>query len=100
MKQVIITGANRGLGLELLKVYLDNQQQVFPVVRTEEALNYLLRNFPRNCYPILADLTKDESKEIIKTYLGRYTDSIDILINNAGISGKGHEIDQVETRES
>ncbi|OAB47163.1 SDR family NAD(P)-dependent oxidoreductase [Paenibacillus antarcticus] len=99
METVLITGASRGLGYELLKVYSIHDYITFPIVRTEEAFERLKYEFQGKCYPILADLTLDSSINHIKSEVSKQTDELDILINNAGISGTEYLIETVRTKE-
>ncbi|MNI60950.1 C-factor [compost metagenome] len=99
MEKVVITGANRGLGYELLKKYDASHFITFPIVRTEESYEQLLNEFPTNCYPILADLTSDDAKTKIISILSDTVDNVDILINNAGVSGTGSFIETISTDE-
>ncbi len=96
---VLITGGNRGLGLELVRVFHENEHIVFPVVRMKEAIDFLNKNFPNRCHPILADVSNDESIAEIESQIGSYVNHLDILINNAGIPGKSYEIEKVSTKE-
>ncbi|MFC5470642.1 SDR family NAD(P)-dependent oxidoreductase [Cohnella suwonensis] len=99
MESVLITGANRGLGLELLKVFYSSSFNTFPVVRSEEAADQLRIRFPIRCCPIVADLTNDKSIEIIRRILGESTHPLDIVVNNAGVSGTEYLIETVRTEE-
>ncbi|AOZ92563.1 SDR family NAD(P)-dependent oxidoreductase [Paenibacillus crassostreae] len=99
MKKILITGANRGLGYELLKVYINSGSIVYPLVRTRESAELLTQEFTINCYPIISDLNTDDSIYKIDNSLKEITTSIDILINNAGISGRGSLIEEVDTDE-
>jgi NAD(P)-dependent dehydrogenase (short-subunit alcohol dehydrogenase family) len=90
--RVLITGGNRGLGLELVKVFHENGHVVYPLVRNKEAIEQLNKVFTSRCFPILADLSEDESTECIKKQVEEYTEYIDLIINNAGITGKETEI--------
>lgn len=48
MGSVLITGANRGLGFELQKIYYEKSYTTFPVVRTDEAAEHLRNLFHLN----------------------------------------------------
>lgn len=91
MNTVLITGANRSIGLETAKqlskkgfyVYLGSRNLESGV----EIVNELKENGYDNINPIEIDVTKIDSiltaKKIIESEQGK----LDILINNAGISG-------------
>ncbi|TKJ05581.1 SDR family NAD(P)-dependent oxidoreductase, partial [Bacillus cereus] len=70
--RVFITGGSRGLGLQLVKVFYENGHIVYPLVRTEVAVMQLKQMFSGRCFPILADLSADESTEQIKKQLEEY----------------------------
>jgi NAD(P)-dependent dehydrogenase (short-subunit alcohol dehydrogenase family) len=99
MNKVMITGANRGLGYELVKIFHENGSEVFPVVRNVAYAEKLKTEFKERIYPIVADISSDESESIICSSLQRVTDHLDILINNAGIPGQEYEIQNVSTEE-
>jgi NAD(P)-dependent dehydrogenase (short-subunit alcohol dehydrogenase family) len=96
---VLITGANRGLGYELLKVFHANNYVVFPLIRNNTALQRIREEFGERCYPIEGDVSLDSCKKSIESTIKKYTNKIDILINNAGIPGVEHQIDKVNTSE-
>ncbi len=98
-QQVLITGANRGLGYELLRVFYENQSTVFPLVRSGEMALRLREEFKPECHPILTDLRDDNCQKEIRSVLTQYTDRLDILINNAGIPGTEYEIEKVSSQE-
>lgn len=98
-RSVLITGASRGLGYELVKCFHAAHYQVFPLVRSEEAARALMAEFDNGCYPIVADVRSDDSKECIRSTIRRFTDKIDIVINNAGIPGRSRELEKVEPAE-
>ncbi|MBC6990435.1 MULTISPECIES: SDR family oxidoreductase [Hymenobacter] len=88
MKRVLITGANRGLGLELTRQYLERGDQVFAATRQPESaidLNTLHEQYPDRLVVIGLDVTDPASLEAARKAVEAVTDGLDILINNAGI---------------
>jgi NAD(P)-dependent dehydrogenase (short-subunit alcohol dehydrogenase family) len=92
METVLITGANRGIGLELTRQYLKRQTRVLAACRTPESaqsLSELKQSNPETLkiYPL--EVTDDNSVKALADALRNET--IDVLINNAGISGGEHQ---------
>ena len=90
-KNVFITGANRGIGLELTRQYLAAGEKVFASVRdsSTEGLSRLTERYPDNLKIVMLDVT-DESN--IQNVAGSLEGtSIDLLINNAGLFHSKHE---------
>lgn len=79
MATIVITGANRGIGLELAKIYKNRGDTVIAGVRKSspelDALDVDVRTD--------VDVTDDEKVLLFKRALGDIT--VDTLINNAGI---------------
>jgi len=90
MTTVLITGANRGIGLEFAKQYAAEGADVIACCRnpaTADALNALSRAAQFEVMPL--DVTAPASVAALKSALnGR---PIDILINNAGVGGPRNE---------
>ena len=87
MTTLFITGANRGIGLEMCRQYLQRGDQVLATCRNPDAaaeLQALRDEYPQ--LEILAlDVTDhDAINALAATLAGR---PIDVLINNAGIIG-------------
>lgn len=76
MKTVLITGGNKGIGLELTKSFLDLEYNVIVIARDFENVAF---NNKVTCIPY--DLTNIEGIPKLIASLG----DIDILINNAGV---------------
>lgn len=86
MKSVLITGANRGIGLELTRQYAAEKWQVIACCRKpEQAIE--LQNVAQEAYVqiVALDVTDKSQIDSLSQQLGRH--KIDIIINNAGIYG-------------
>jgi NAD(P)-dependent dehydrogenase (short-subunit alcohol dehydrogenase family) len=91
MKKVLITGANKSIGFEtarqLLKlgyyVYLGSRD----LQKGEEAVNQLKAEGFDQVEPLEIDVNDQQSIIQAREVLGHKTDVLDVLINNAGISG-------------
>ena len=84
---VMITGANRGIGFEFVKVYLARDYNVIATARSPEkadALNALAAE-NENLTVVQLDVTDFPRVDALAAEL--QGQPIDILINNAGISG-------------
>ena len=85
MSSILITGSNRGIGLEWCRQYADAGWRVFATCRHPEAaeeLSDLARQHPRLSVHRL-DVTEAESVYALRAELQH--ESIDILVNNAGL---------------
>jgi NAD(P)-dependent dehydrogenase (short-subunit alcohol dehydrogenase family) len=84
MPTAVITGANRGIGLEFTRRYLDAGWRVFAVNRGHsDALRQLATQ--ESLALLQADLTHPDDLNRIAELLS--DDEIDLVINNAGIMG-------------
>lgn len=84
--QVVITGANRGIGLALVGTWLARGAEVIATARDVKLateLNGMLANGKLRVFPL--DVGSDDSVKVFAEALGAAT--VDVLINNAGISG-------------
>lgn len=86
MPTLIITGANRGLGLEFVRQYSADGWTVVTISRrTSDELSALAERYGTQV--ITADLTDDDSLRTAVSQIEPMT--IDLLINNAGTMGDG-----------
>lgn len=91
MPTILITGTNRGIGLEFTKQYLSEGWRVLACSRhTHESmkLNTLKEQYPTLL--VLASLDVRDEKQIQSLATEWQSESIDILFNNAGIYGPEH----------
>lgn len=83
-KNIIITGASRGIGRELTKIHLQNGNNVLAISRNEERLKELFK-FENNSQLIILpmDLTKPGDLDMIPGATRNWK-KVDVLYNNAG----------------
>src|SRR5215207_8501984 len=86
--KILITGANRGIGLALVQEYVNRGAQVFATCRSPEQANALatLRSKHRDQVIILPlEVTDQVQIDGCFDRVRQHTTSLDRLINNAGI---------------
>jgi NAD(P)-dependent dehydrogenase (short-subunit alcohol dehydrogenase family) len=90
----LITGANRGIGLEFTKQYLQKGWKVIATCRNPDRadeLNNLKKNYPDHLSIMQLDVV--DHNRIDELALQLRGTPIDVLLNNAGISGgSGNQI--------
>ena len=93
MKQrVLITGANTGLGLSLVKRFLREKFEVFAgVYRSDAELQELIRDDDATLALIPLDVGDTDSVGRAARRVAERTDALDIVINNAGIHLKNSQ---------
>ena len=85
-KTILITGTNHGLGLSLTKLFLRHDYVVFAgVYKLKEDSQIQEIKDSENLHMIEMDVTDTKSIEKAAEYVKSKTDTLDILINNAGI---------------
>ncbi|MCW7556352.1 SDR family oxidoreductase [Endozoicomonas gorgoniicola] len=99
-KTVVITGANRGLGLEFCKQYLAEGHKVYACCRSPESAEELLKlkqEAAGRLEAVPLDVTNAAQLTNLKhTLQGQ---SIDLLINNAGVYGQQQSFGEVNEQE-
>ena len=81
MKNVIITGASRGIGFELIQLFAKKDWNVLAVSRNTTPIEALKIN---NITALSVDLSIDSDFEKITNFVKTNWKQVDILINNAG----------------
>ena len=84
---ILITGTNRGIGLEFVKHYLKNNEKVIATYRNKNSAKDLLelKNTTSNLSLVELDVSNSNS---INKFASKITDQpIDTFINNAGVFG-------------
>ncbi len=95
MRNILVTGANRGLGLGFVHHYLAQGDQVWAGYRNDASALTSLQN--DRCYPLQWDVTKP----LTDSEKAKLPNEIHILINNAGIYGDkgGQNLNNVRSEE-
>ncbi len=91
MKTALITGANKSIGFESARQLLQQGFYVYLGSRSLEnglkAVEQLKSEGLDKVEAVQIDVTDDESVKAARAEIGKKTDVLDVLINNAGISG-------------
>ena len=98
MPSVLVTGANRGLGLEFARQYLDDGWQVFAACRDPDSASDLRRLAdPSNDKLRIMALDVTDPMSITATAAELKGQAIDLLLNNAGVMGtQGQTIGNID----
>ncbi|MFL2982605.1 MAG: SDR family oxidoreductase [Candidatus Poseidoniaceae archaeon] len=92
MKSVVITGANRGIGLELTKQFLDNGSKVYATFRSDSGGLEQIDNPNLNTYQL--DV---RDGDLIQKLVESIDVEVDLLINNAGVAdGRWQSISEID----
>lgn len=78
MKNIIITGAGRGIGYALVKHFIKEGHQVFAISRASKALQSIKSE---KLVYLKGDITNGDFRQLIAEKVG----SVDVLIHNAGL---------------
>lgn len=85
-KLAIVTGANRGIGLEISKQLLDNNFKVVLTARDERKGKQVVEKIgSENLFFHQLDVTNISSIRTLHSYIKKKFDKLDVLINNAGV---------------
>ena len=91
MKKALITGANKSIGFETARQLLQKGYYIYFGSRNLEngleAVEKLKAESLTNLEVIQIDVSNDESVKAARVEIGKKTEVLDVLINNAGISG-------------
>jgi len=86
---ILITGSNRGIGLELCKQYAQAGWQVHACCRQPETATELAQLADENSRITVHTLDVSDAQQITRLAKNLNSTPIDILFNNAGVYGQG-----------
>lgn len=83
---VIVTGASKGIGFEIVKLFLNNPKySILAISRNIDSLTRLVNlNNTTNLIPFKADITNSNHQKKIVAVINKIKMPVAILINNAG----------------
>jgi len=92
---ILLTGANRGLGLKFTHQYLARGERVLAGCRTPDTarqLHTLQARYPQRLTVVALDVSDPDAIRASHTAVCAQVDGLDLLINNAGVySTRGSE---------
>ena len=86
MKNVLITGATGGIGNALVKKFYDSGYNICASGTNKEKLNKLSNTFPDKIIVVQCNLSNKEQIQYLVDKAEEKLGSVDVLINNAGIT--------------
>ena len=81
----LVTGANKGIGLEIVRQLAASRWQVFLTGRSPASIRQAASSLSQSVTPVVLDITSPSSIEAAVKTLSGVVDHLDVLINNAGI---------------
>lgn len=98
----LITGASKGIGLELAKIFAQKQENLILVARSTDLLNNLKEEF-ENKYNIKVvviscDLTQEKAAQYVYQVTSNLNLKVKHLINNAGFGDYGEFLETSESK--
>jgi len=88
----VVTGGNRGIGLEICRQLASRGAQIVLTARSAEAGREAVKKLAALKLPVQfhqLDITQQDSVEALRGFLDRSFGRLDVLVNNAGIFLKG-----------
>jgi 3-oxoacyl-[acyl-carrier protein] reductase len=88
-KTAVITGSNKGIGLEILKNFSENGANIFACARTLDEnflsnIRSIKKKYNNEITPIELDLANEDKVKKAANEIINFDKSVDILVNNAG----------------
>ena len=88
MKTAIVTGAARGIGLATTRQFLEQGWRVVMIDRDAPALSKSAAGLG-DVDPVVCDVSKPDQVRDMAAHVSHSSDSIDALVNNAGVADFG-----------
>jgi NAD(P)-dependent dehydrogenase (short-subunit alcohol dehydrogenase family) len=98
MRRYLVTGASRGIGLELVRELVERGDRVFAGYRDPSTAGRLLglaADKHNRLTAVMMDVTDASSIDSAHEEVARNVDALDVLINNAGVGSDSRDFDDV-----
>lgn len=92
-RKILLTGATRGIGREMLDILCSHGAHVLAVARSEPALAQLEADYPGQVSTLAADLAQPDMPRAIANWVADQHPECSVLINNAAIMVHGYLTD-------
>lgn len=85
-KIALVTGANKGIGKEVVRKLVDDGYKVYLGFRSADLGAAAVEEFKgKNVHPLLIDVSSDDSVKHAAAAYAKLENHLDVLVNNAGI---------------
>jgi NAD(P)-dependent dehydrogenase (short-subunit alcohol dehydrogenase family) len=88
-KTALITGGTKGIGKAINEEFLELGAKTIIVSRSKEDIEQLVSDYQKrglNCHGIAADVGTEEGRREVVEFSNSHFDSLNVLVNNAGIN--------------
>ena len=96
MPSILITGANRGLGLEFARQYAAAGYRVFATARAPQQAGELAELARQHSALSLHPLVVDDANSVAALVRELQSEPLDIVLNNAGVMGKQPPLGEID----
>jgi NAD(P)-dependent dehydrogenase (short-subunit alcohol dehydrogenase family) len=94
--KIVITGANRGIGLELARQYLARGDSVHAGVRTPDRAGELSALVEPSGGRLRIDACDVALETSVRSFAAAVTEPVDLLINNAGVRSRPDSLKELD----
>jgi NAD(P)-dependent dehydrogenase (short-subunit alcohol dehydrogenase family) len=101
-ERMLVTGANRGIGLGFTALWLEQERTVFALCRAPErakTLEELAQGRPGRLHVVACDIGDEQSVQRARAEVERHTDTLDAVVNNAGAYGSRSDLASLDLDE-
>ena len=99
--KIVVSGSTKGIGKAIVEEFSNQASDIFLAARTrkdldQQKLDLIHKNDQLNVYTFVADFSIASEVKAFGDYINSISDSVDILINNAGLFIPGNILEEKE----